>query len=277
MNKKIAILGKGGTGKSSVSWLLSNYLSQDKKIRTMAIDGDHNMDLSSCLGFDTAGINYLKDFNGEFRRLAGMPEIGMWKEYFKHEPIKFNYPNDKNLAKYIYSLNENLDIAVVGLGDEDNMFSNKCGHGFSAPLKYMLTTLELHNSCAVIDSVAGSDMINYGLYFGVDAILVVVEGHINSIKVAKQIQMLADKQGLEVSFIINKYQAENALIQQFIQDNHAKIVTRIPIDLAVLEYDYAKIKKTTKETLENIYQYLITKDGSTGSYNSLKQFENQKV
>jgi CO dehydrogenase nickel-insertion accessory protein CooC1 len=39
---KIAILGKGGSGKSSVSWLLINYLVSKQENNVLAIDTDNN-------------------------------------------------------------------------------------------------------------------------------------------------------------------------------------------------------------------------------------------
>mgnify|MGYP003893631969 CR=1 FL=1 len=46
---KIAFIGKGGSGKSTVSWLATQMLvSEGRKV--LAIDADHNMDLVSLLG-----------------------------------------------------------------------------------------------------------------------------------------------------------------------------------------------------------------------------------
>jgi CO dehydrogenase maturation factor len=271
---KLAILGKGGSGKSSVSWLIVNYLSIDKNYQTLAIDGDHNMDLASCLGVDADKTKFFKDFNSEFRRLAGMKEVGMWKEYFDHDAVQFSYPNNSQFTRYITKVNPKLDLIVAGLGDEDLMLSNKCSHALSAPLKYMMPTLELQqDSWIVLDSVAGSDMLNYGLYFGFDVLCVVVEGHINSIKVAKQLKVLTDKQGLKLHFILNKYNPENKLIQEFETENKDWIIGQIPLDMGVLEYDYTRINKTTKDALNSVIANVSKLPRVKDAYENLKQFE----
>ena len=53
---KIAIIGKGGSGKSSISWLLTNYFSQNKKV--LAIDADYNMDLMHNFGIEEEKITF---------------------------------------------------------------------------------------------------------------------------------------------------------------------------------------------------------------------------
>ncbi|NJL63972.1 MAG: AAA family ATPase, partial [Methylacidiphilales bacterium] len=210
---KVAILGKGGSGKSTISWLLSQYLSQVKNIKTLAIDADHNMDLSTCLGVNPYEVKHFKDFNDEFRQLANMPKVGMWREYFKSSPVYFTYPQIEQteiVGKYLTSVNPNLDLIVLGLGDEEIMNSYKCSHALSAPVKHMLPTLNMENgSWLVLDSVAGSDMVNYGLYFAFDCVIAVVEGNVNSIKVANQLHNLINKQGMKLNFILNKYNREN--------------------------------------------------------------------
>jgi CO dehydrogenase maturation factor len=275
---KIAVLGKGGTGKSSISWLLSKYLSRDKGHHTLAIDGDHNMDLTSCLKANTDNINYFKDFNDEFRKLANLPKIGMWREYFNVEPVSFIYPNDSKLEKYINKIDSNLDLLVLGLGDDNIMYGNKCSHGLSAPLKYMLPNLELqNNSWIVLDSVAGSDMLNYGLYFSFDCLIIVVEGHINSIKVAKQLKQITDKQGLEIKFLLNKYNPENLLTKEFEEEFRDNIIGNVPIDTAIMDYNYEKVGDTTKQKLSEITNKIQNTLKNNNSYELLKSFEQSKM
>jgi CO dehydrogenase maturation factor len=48
---KIAIVGKGGVGKSSISWLFTQYLLDNNK-KVCAIDSDHNMDFIDLLGYE---------------------------------------------------------------------------------------------------------------------------------------------------------------------------------------------------------------------------------
>jgi CO dehydrogenase maturation factor len=281
---KIAILGKGGSGKSSVSWLLSRYLSQNQEYQTLAIDGDHNMDLTSCLGVSTDKILYFKDFNDRFRQIASLPQIGMWREYLKLEPVNFQYPvtiestTNQELEKYINKVDSKLDLMVLGLGDEDIMLGDKCSHGLSAPLKYMLPTLQLeNNSWLVLDSVAGSDMLNYGLYFAFDGLFAVVEGHLNSIKVAKQLMHLTSKQGLKLHFILNKYDSNNLLIQEFEREFTDSIIGKIPSDMAVMYYDYTKINENTKNSLKNIIEKIKNLPKNKDGYQKLKEFELSKL
>ncbi len=273
---KIAILGKGGSGKSSVSWLLANFISTDLSLQTLAIDGDHNMDLTSNLKVDENKINYLKNFNSKFRVLSNMPPKGMWKEYFNHNPINFQYPMDNNLQDYEYKVMPNLDLMVVGLGDQDLMNYNVCSHGVSATLKYMLPTLTLHDkSYLVYDSVAGVDMLNYGLYFGFDSLLVVVEGNINSIKVANQIKSLAQIQGLNVQFVLNKYSETNTKLLEFEKNNSYDIIGRIVVDQGIENYEYDLVLPSNKAELKSILNKL-QKSPFEIPYNKLKEFELSK-
>jgi CO dehydrogenase maturation factor len=278
---KLALLGKGGSGKSTISWLLSQYLSQVKKYQTLAIDADHNMDLSTCLGINPYEVTHFKDFNDEFRQLANMPKIGMWKEYFKFDPVYFTYPQTENtgtVGKYLTSVNPNLDLIVLGLGDEEIMNSYKCSHALTAPVKHVLPTLKMENgSWLVLDSVAGSDMVNYGLYFAFDCIVAVVEGNINSIKVAKQLCKLINKQGMKLNFILNKYNSENNFIKDFQREFKDLIIGKISTDSALTNYDFSLVTQENLDNLESIVTRIKLFPQVEDSYQKLKIFEENKV
>lgn len=255
---KIAILGKGGTGKSTVSWLMVNHASKNlnSNNKVLCIDADHNMDLMANLGIEMSSntpVFYKAD--KEIRALAKMPEIGRWSSYLDLEPLVLNYnPNSELLNKFIIPVRSNIDLITMGLGEDDIMYGDKCAHGLSGHLKYILPTLSVkEDDLLLIDSVAGADMLNYGLYYGCDIVLVVVEGHKNSIKVATQLKEIADKQGINLKFILNKYNPDNELIKLFKANYDKNIIGSLPLDSSVLELDFNKTSKEMVESLTNLY------------------------
>jgi CO dehydrogenase nickel-insertion accessory protein CooC1 len=239
------------------------------------------MDLSTCLGVNPYEVTYFKDFNEEFRELANMPKVGMWREYFKSNPVYFTYPQTEQteiVGKYLTEVNANLDLIVLGLGDEEIMNSYKCSHALSAPVKHMLPTLKMENgSWLVLDSVAGSDMVNYGLYFAFDCILAVVEGNVNSIKVAKQLHSLINRQGMKLNFILNKYNGDNNFIQEFEREFQDSILGRINTDLALTNYDFSSVDEGNLHNLEMIFTNIKAFPPVQDSYQKLKVFEETKV
>ncbi len=275
---KIAITGKGGSGKSTVSWLISNYLSaQNKKV--LAIDADHNMDLASNFGLEITGtVPLFFRADREIRSLIGMQSSGKWAEYFLCRPLQLNL-NSEIIEKYTVNIRPNLNCIIMGLGEEKIMYLHKCAHGLSSHLKYILPTLEVKkDEYVIIDSVAGSDMLNYGLYFGCDVICTVVEGHTNSIKVANQLKKITEEQGLKIYFILNKYDPENQLTQQFESENRVNILGYISPDLSIMDYHWEKITEKTQQELTSITNRL---DGlktipDQEKYEMLKRFEETK-
>ena len=52
MGYNIAVAGKGGTGKTSLTGLLVNSLIQDKKSPVLVVDADANANINEVLGID---------------------------------------------------------------------------------------------------------------------------------------------------------------------------------------------------------------------------------
>ena len=280
---KIAILGKGGSGKSTVSWLLAKHLS--KKNKVLVIDADHNMDLMANLGItvDSSTPAFYKA-NDEIRKLANMPALGRWAGYMKLQPLLLNYNqnsiNSELLNQYIISVSSNLDLITMGLGEDDIMYGDKCAHGLSAHLKYILPTIQVNTSdTLLIDSVAGADMLNYGLYYGCDFVCVVVEGHKNSIKVATQLLEIAKKQSINLKFILNKYNLDNQIIVDFEKEFEAYIIGKLPNDPKVLDLDFDKISPDLVQALDNLTSNMraIKLILDLEKHAKLSTFENQKA
>lgn len=68
---KIAFVGKGGSGKSSVSWLAVKTL-ESMGSTVLAIDADHNMDLTSNLGLNPDTTPFMHTTERAFMETIGM-------------------------------------------------------------------------------------------------------------------------------------------------------------------------------------------------------------
>lgn len=255
---RVAVVGKGGSGKSSVSWLLTRSLS-DSGSSVLAIDADYNLDLAHNLGWDESMpapfFNHSeKDFN-EYQRLAsGELHIDL---PLREKPILFSSnPADKHTEKYSIASPQDprIKLIISGAYHEDSLYGNKCSHNYMKMIKYYLPLLKVpQGDFVVVDSVAGTDMVVYGLYLGVDLLVVVVEPTRHSLGVYRQIKSVADEFNIPVCAVVNKFQPGpmSDLVDKEIGSN---IIGRIPLDAAIPVSDYTNIKPETRSSLADIRQ-----------------------
>jgi CO dehydrogenase nickel-insertion accessory protein CooC1 len=150
-------------------------------------------------------------------------------------------------------ISKNCNLINIGLGSPDVLFTSTCAHGLSGPLKYYLGLLDEKDAWVVIDSVAGADMLNYGLYAGIDAVVGIVEPHRNSIKVFEQIQDICRKTMIPCYAIMNR-PADNEFYTNF--NNKFKAITlgEIPFDTSIVAYDYQSVTEETKTAMKAILE-----------------------
>lgn len=247
---KVAFIGKGGSGKSTVSWLATQLLAEQGQ-RVLAIDADHNMDLVSLLGQEVGpDTPTMHRRHGEFRAQVGQQEDKRWHEIVldgRSLPAFTLMPPDPYTRELLLPAGESIDLIAVGLGAEDVLYSDRCAHGHSAALKFYLPLLkEGARADVIIDGVAGADMMNFGLFLGADAVVVVTEPHPNSIRVLHQVAGIADRTGLPLFVALNKADTNPKLAGQIEADWGGNVLARIPADPALLAYDSSKLSAETR-------------------------------
>ncbi len=273
---KIAFVGKGGSGKSSTSWaVIQSFVEKGRNV--LAVDADHNMDLTSLFNLDFEKIPLMYKTDSQFSANVQKENNSPWSSILGSkdlDKIQFSvFPDDIYTKSITTNLNDKLKLITVGLGDPEALYSGKCAHGLSNPLKYYLGLLEEKDSMVVVDSVAGVDMVNFGLFSGIDAMICVVEPHINSIKVYKQIKEIARKTGLPLYIIINKPRHNDFYIQ--LQSQEKNILGEIPVDEAIINYDFKNIQEKTKEQLNKIISN-IENISKINNRELLKSFHKEK-
>ncbi len=272
---KIAFVGKGGSGKSSISWLAVKTL-EDMGSTVLAIDADHNMDLTSNLGLDPEITPLMHKTEQEFMEHVAVSKVsGVLNKDVDTLPSFTTSPQDSYTASIATKVSNEISLINIGLSAPDVMFSGKCAHGLSGPLKYYLGLLDEKDDFVVIDSVAGADMLNYGLYAGIDAVVGVVEPHRNSVKVFEQIQDICRKSLIPCFAVVNKPIA-NDFYKDFVSKNTGKILGEIPFDENVMNYDYSKVSDATKESMRNVIEK-VKKLKKRGNLSTIKDFQEMKT
>jgi len=203
----IGFLGKGGSGKSSVATQMTLFLNEAKK-SVLAIDADHNMDMSYNLSEgNEPSLSYLSQSLSDLQKAVGLAEGEKYSQAFLSASIvRFSLtPLSPTINSYSTLLKNNIRLMVAGPQTENVLYGTHCSHSLTTPLKILLPLLELQdNEVVVVDEKAGADGVSTGIVTGIDVGVIVCEPALHSVKTAKQIANLMDFYETSYVFVGNK-------------------------------------------------------------------------
>lgn len=253
MGKTIAVAGKGGTGKTSLTGLLINYLATEKSGKVIAVDADANANLNEVLGekIDITLGAIKEDVNRRERDGNSFPG-GMTKaQYMKYR-----------LSTAI-SEGDGYDLLVMGRSE-----GTGCYCYVNGILREQLDTISNSYDYLVIDNEAGMEHLSRGTSKSVDVLLLVSDCSRRSIQAVARIRDLALELKLKIGdlyLIVNK--APNGQLNDGIMEEINKynlnLLGVVPMDDNIYEYDSngkplvdlpidSPSKKTFYEILSNL-------------------------
>lgn len=207
----LGFLGKDGSGKSSVSTQMALWLQAQGK-SVLAIDADHNMDLSYNLGYEGAGPYIGGSFlplREELGLVGHEPTEGLFTGPVPTHRFSFSTP-DPYSAQYVHPLADNLSLMLSGPQHDQVLYGAHCSHSLAAPLKIYLPLLDLaQNEVVVVDEKASVDAVSTGIPTGFDVAIVVAEPRPHSLRVAKQILELLTWYDVPAITVLNKMQSDS--------------------------------------------------------------------
>jgi len=188
---KIAFLGKGGSGKTTLATAMVRHLRDGGK-RVLAIDADHNMDLVFNLGADSLP-QYLGTDPSRIKTAVGASvedDFGHARNLATHLGVTFRLsPPDAYTADMAMQIAPDLFVMAAGPHTDIVRSGARCSHSLASPLKLYLPLLVLaEDEAVVIDERAGTDPVATGILSGVDRAVIVREPTIHSMRVAEQIR-----------------------------------------------------------------------------------------
>jgi CO dehydrogenase maturation factor len=248
---KIAVTGKGGVGKTTLSALLVHALAKDDS-EVLAVDCDPDSNLGYALGFKNIDrITPLVKMEKMIRERMGVSEDGT---FFKLNPKIDDIPEKYSQQK------DNVKLIVMG-------GMKKGGSGCACPENAFIKNLIEHlvlkrNEDVVMDMEAGVEHFGRGTAAGCDSVLVVVEPSQKSINSALRINELARDLTMKNVFVVaNKVRTDSD--KDFVTralGNNLTLIESLPFSDDVLKMDKAgdisTISKQFSDKTKHIGTYL---------------------
>lgn len=246
----IGFLGKGGSGKTSVATMFTEYLHQKEK-SILAIDNDHNMDFIYNLGV-TDSMNYIGQALSEVYDHMGITSTLGTLTLEKDSFFSLS-PKDVITEKYSLEIKPKLSVMCSGPHTEEIMIGKQCSHVLTTPLKAYLPFLEVKdNEWVVIDEKAGADGVGTGITTGFHAAIVVIEPTPHGIKAGLQISKMLRFYNTPYAYVINKVRASTN-IDEIVSQLDKEPVTYIPFSEVVLDM---KFNNELLTSFDSMYEFL---------------------
>jgi len=177
---KIAVAGKGGCGKTSITALVIRYLKKNGKVPILAVDADPNANLGESLGLQVGHT------------------IGAILDGFQHE--KIGIPPGMTKEAYLdYKLNETivesqgLDLITMGRGQGPECYCYP-----NLILKKFIEGLSDNYAYVVMDNEAGMEHLSRKTTDEVDALLLVSNHSVKGVRAISRILELVDELKLRI-------------------------------------------------------------------------------
>lgn len=211
---KVILSGKGGSGKSTVSVMLSRALAR-KGYRVLLVDADEsNLGLHRLLGVEPPTV-ILDSLGGKrgFRDRRKDPLTGNRQPVFKKDTRWTDLGRDCVREK------DGVFLASVGK-------IHRAGEGCACPMgvlsKELFSMIHIGDKDIVlIDTAAGIEHFGRGVGSQANLIIGILDPSYESLLLTEKMQAMASKENLDIRFVLNRATPDTeALIRENISSQH---------------------------------------------------------
>lgn len=252
---KIAISGKGGTGKSTLAAAFALLLAKQGR-KVLAVDADPDANLATALGITASEqrkivpmatcVDLIEErTESKLRRYGGM--------------FKLN-PDVSDIADRFAYMHEGVALIVLGAVAQGG---GGCACPESTFMRALVTDLVLHrNEVLIMDMEAGVEHLGRGTASGVDHMIVVVDPGRRAVESTQRIVRLAREIGLnDISIVANKVagvEDEQYLRQELAEE---RFLGAIPFreELQRADRDGSSVLKGLPEDLADCFRAILNR------------------
>jgi CO dehydrogenase maturation factor len=216
---KLAIAGKGGSGKTSISGTMARLLAR-RGLRVLAIDGDSNPNLALTLGVPAEQLNAVPTLP---RDLARRGENG----------IELTKSVEEVRASHSLAGPDGTTLLVMAHPDPEEA-GQGCLCGMHATVRTLIGELpDSDEDVTILDTEASPEHLRRGTAKYADVLVAVVEPYYKSLETGRRMAALARELGLDrVVLVANKIRDERELeaVREFAAAHDLEVVGAVPFD-----------------------------------------------
>ncbi len=219
--KRIAVTGKGGSGKTMLTAILTGLLARDDNLSVLAIDADSSINLPYTLGVD------MKQTVAQIRQVI------------IEDPEGRAEMKDKTMTTVMEeALEQGNGFRFLAMGRPEGP---GCFCSVNDLLKYGIDNLSKKFDVTLIDCEAGPEQVNRRVVNDVDDLIIVTDASLRGARVAGAIMEVIQRDETvrpsRASLVINRNNGDNALIAEHAKKWGLEILGRIPDDPNITDYD----------------------------------------
>ena len=223
---KIAFVGKGGSGKTTLAALFARHAAERGR-HVLALDADINQHLAEAIGMTPEEAGSLPSMGLEIDRIKAYlrgvnPRIASASAMIKTTPpgqgSNLLTPGVQNpIFDHFVRPKNGIELMAVGPFDENDI-GTRCYHSKTGAVELLLNHLiDDERSSVVIDMTAGADAFASGLFTRFDLTVLVVEPTMRSLGVYDQYRNYARDHDVTIRVMANKLDGADDLA--FIRDH----------------------------------------------------------
>lgn len=230
---RVAVAGKGGSGKTTISGTLARVLAQSGR-QVIAVDADTNPNLAITLGLQPDRTRDILALPRTLLKREKQPD-GSVISTFLRDPLDV-------LDEYGTVAPDGVRLIVMGAVGHGG---TGCMCGAHATVRGFLGELVAKSPDAfdvIVDMEAGLEHFSRGTGKHVSRFLAVVEPYYRSMETARRVADLAGELGIaEVGAVLNKVrnEADRESVASFCTAHHMSIVGEIPYDAGLADAERA--------------------------------------
>jgi CO dehydrogenase maturation factor len=218
---KLAIAGKGGSGKTSISGTLARLFAR-RGHKVLAIDGDSNPNLALTLGIDPDLMDAVPTLPPDLLRRTVGGGVELTRSF------------DEVAASHGLDAPDGVRLLVMAL---PKYAGTGCLCSMHAVVKTLIEAAPAHD-VTILDTEASPEQFSRGTTQHADGVLTVAEPYFKSMETARRMAALALDLGIpEIGVIANKVRDEHELgaVREFAESNGLRIAGVVPFDATMQE------------------------------------------